>query len=170
MFPLHFNVSEICGRFGAGQLKDLSQPQRERVLAFLLEKLLILEGSDSEILGLVRPTSTSIVLPDMKHMPLPKGSDGFPATISNPIAAAMNPEGANAARKVPITPPPMTISPYWGDSKGTHAFLSILQRHQISCLRIWSEVHPSLHASTKFSRMIIPIPMHELTVLMESRI
>ena len=98
-----------------GQLKDLSQSQRERVLAFLLEKLLILEGPDSELVGLVRPTTTDFSLPDMTSA---TRGEALISTVDNPVTAALDPEGANATRKIPITPPPGMIASYWGNTTG----------------------------------------------------
>lgn len=112
--------------YRTGQLKDLSQPQRERVLSFLFEQLLILEGPDSELLGLVRPTSSSFKLPDMKAASLSKRVDGLPLPVANPVAAAMDPQGANAAQKVPITPPPTIIGPYWGNTTGERLYSGML--------------------------------------------
>lgn len=89
------------------------------MLSFLIEKLQILEGPDSELLGLVRPTSTDITLPHMKA-PASKclNNPEAPGGQVNPVAATMSPEEADAAQKVPITPPPTMISPYWGTTKG----------------------------------------------------
>eukprot|EP00892_Ulva_mutabilis_P011652 jgi/Ulvmu1/885/UM100_0040.1 len=95
----------------SGHLKDLNSEQRKRVLAFLLEKLHVLQGQDTAILGLARSTSQDITLPDMasQHAPIPN----LGASI-NPITAALDPTGIHEPAKMPITPPPRTIMPYWG--------------------------------------------------------
>lgn len=95
----------------AGHLKDLNTAQRERVLAFLLEKLHILQGKDASILGLARPRSRDIHLPDLIP-PTPLPARAGPAI--NPITAALDPDGIHGPPKMPITPPPKTIMPFWG--------------------------------------------------------
>ena len=98
-------------------------------MAFLLEKLHILEGPDSELVGLVRPTTTDIALPDMGTCK--RGGDAVKSAVENPVAAALDPEGTNASRKLPITPPPATIGSYWGNTTGKFIHLvacaSVLQ-------------------------------------------
>lgn len=94
-----------------GHLKDLNAEQRERVLAFLLEKIHVLQGKDSSILGLARPTSQGIVLPDMDSQSAAIPRCG--ASI-NPITAALDPDGIHDPPKMPMTPPPKTIMPFWG--------------------------------------------------------
>lgn len=81
------------------------------MLAFLLEKLHVLQSKDASILGLARPTSQDITLPQMASTP--SYTPGV-ATSMNPITAALDPTGAEAPAKMPITPPPKTIMPFWG--------------------------------------------------------
>lgn len=97
----------------AGHLKDLNSEQRERVLTFLLEKLHILQGKDASILGLARPVSQDILLPDLAP-PSPPPAIPRAAASLNPITAALDPDGIHAPGKMPITPPPKTIMPFWG--------------------------------------------------------
>lgn len=97
----------------AGHLKDLNSEQRERVLAFLLEKLHILQGKDTSILGLARLGSQEILLPNLSP-PSPPAAIPGAATSLNPITAALDPDGIHAPGKMPITPPPKTIMPFWG--------------------------------------------------------
>jgi hypothetical protein len=77
----------------------------------------------------------------MKPAPLPKGSDGLPAPMSNPVGAALDPDGAHAFQKVPITPPPMMIGPYWGDNKGVHPLLLSIDTMFVSISPFSESVH-----------------------------
>ena len=71
----------------AGKLEELSLPQRERVLEYLLQRLHLFQGLNNNIIGIARPSTSAnnIVLPPLQ---LPKPS----VLKSIPCASAWAPQ------------------------------------------------------------------------------
>ena len=97
----------------AGNLKDLTLPQRERVLSYLLDKLNLLEGSGNVLLGAACPTTPSqqtLQLPPIASKPPGTGVPPPPGLPARPAGALAGFGWNCAVPKRPASTPGLMVS------------------------------------------------------------